>query len=84
MIRIAVLLASMLAISACATAPREPATQTCPDGTMVPLGDPCPPPPPPPPATMSCPDGTIVQAGVACPLPPPPPPPPYRRSGERG
>jgi hypothetical protein len=86
MVRVAMLLGLTLAVAACATRGTPP-TQTCPDGSMVPVTVPCPPPPPPPPpATMACPDGTVVQVGYSCPVPPPPPPPPpnYRRSGERG
>src|SRR6476619_4091923 len=60
-------------LSACAT---TPAMQTCPDGSQVAVGTPCPPPPPPPPPPPTvCPDGTTVPAGSACPAPPPPPAP---------
>jgi hypothetical protein len=58
--------------------------QTCPDGSMTGVTEPCPPPPSPP--LITCPDGSVIQAGAICPQspPPPPPPPPVRRSGERG
>jgi hypothetical protein len=83
--RMMLVLATTIAVSACATAPREAATQTCPDGSVTGLSEPCPPPPPPPPALMTCPDGSVVETTAVCPqLPPPPPPPPVRRSGERG
>ena len=75
--RLTFLLAATAALSACATTPPPPAMQTCPDGSSVPVTQPCPPPPPPPP-TM-CPDGTSVPAGMTCPVPPPPPPPPPPR-----
>lgn len=86
MVRFGVIIAATLAVSACATAHREPAMQTCPDGSIIAATEPCPPPPPPPPAM--CPDGSVVASGAVCPMPqsppPPPPPPSYRHSGERG
>lgn len=82
---VAILASTML--SACATTPKEPVMQTCPDGSQLPATQPCPPPPPPPPVV--CPDGTSLPAGSVCPAPPPPPPPQYTppppgRAGEKG
>jgi hypothetical protein len=83
--RMILFMVTAAALSACATTPRQAATQTCPDGSVIGVTEPCPPPPPPPPPPVTCPDGTVVEAGAICPqLPPPPPPPPVRRSGERG
>ncbi|HET6534988.1 MAG TPA: hypothetical protein VFK19_01935 [Sphingomicrobium sp.] len=87
--RIALLIVGTAVLSACATTPQM---QTCPDGSQVEAGQPCPPPPPPPPPPPTvCPDGTTVAAGTPCPMPPPPPPPPppmappsTTHSGERG
>ena len=57
--------------------PPPPPTQTCPDGSVIPATDTCPPPPPPPPPpTQTCPDGSVIPATDTCPTPPPPPPPP--------
>jgi OmpA-OmpF porin, OOP family len=50
----------------------EPDMMTCPNGTEVLVGTPCPVPPQP---MDRCPDGTMVPAGSACPAPPPPPTP---------
>ena len=84
--RIAFIVAATAVVSACATTP--PPMQTCPDGSQVAAGVPCPPPPPPPPPPPTvCPDGTTVAAGMPCPAPPPPPPPappPPSHAGERG
>jgi len=84
----ALLAAATGLLSACAT---TPPMQTCPDGSQVAAGTPCPlPPPPPPPPPTVCSDGTTVPAGTACPPPPPPPPPapltppPPGHAGERG
>jgi hypothetical protein len=86
--RTALFVLATLAVSACATTPKAPPLQTCPDGSQIPADQPCPPPPPPPPPPpVTCPDGTTVPAGTSCPLPPPPPPvapPSTKRSGERG
>jgi hypothetical protein len=81
--RMILVLVATAAVSACATAPRQAAMQTCPDGSMTGVTEPCPPPPPPP--MVTCPDGSMIEGNAVCPLPPPPPPPPpVRRSGERG
>ena len=85
--RLVILTAAAVALAACATTPKQPAMQTCPDGSQILATDPCPPPPPPPPTV--CPNGSTVPAGTACPLPPPPPPPPVvppppGRAGEKG
>ena len=83
----AAMLGAVGALSACATTPKEPPTQTCPDGSVVAINVPCPPPPPPPPPpTQTCPDGSVILATSVCPAPPPPPPPPppIKKSGERG
>lgn len=50
--------------------PPQPTTQTCPDGTVIPVGQTCP--APPPPVTQTCPDGTVIPATSVCPTPPPP------------
>ena len=52
--------------------PPPPATQTCPDGSVIPATDVCPtpPPPPPPPPTQTCPDGSVIPATQTCPPPP--------------
>lgn len=54
--RMMLVFVTTLAVSACATAPREAAIQTCPDGSVTGVMEPCPAPPPPP-ALMTCPDG---------------------------
>ena len=72
--------------------PAAPATQTCPDGSVIEATATCPPPPAPPPppppaapATQTCPDGSVIEATAACPAPPAPPPPPLPpQRGERG
>lgn len=42
-----------------------PATQTCPDGTVISAAATC------PPLTQQCPDGSFVSVGEPCPTPPP-------------
>ena len=85
--KLALIIVATAGLAACATTPK---TQTCPDGTVIGVSDPCPtptpPPPPPPPPPVTCPDGSTLPAGSVClpPPPPPPPPPPVRKSGERG
>lgn len=71
------------AVRAAEVPPPPPATQTCPDGSVILATATCPappPPPPPPPATQTCPDGSVILASAVCPAPPPPPPPvdPYK------
>ncbi|HEY1604508.1 MAG TPA: hypothetical protein VGF77_02810 [Allosphingosinicella sp.] len=52
-------------------------TQTCPDGSVIPLHDTCPPVPPPPnppslpppEPTQVCPDGTTIPLIQSCPTP---------------
>jgi hypothetical protein len=56
--------------------PPPPATQTCPDGTVIPATSTCPVPPPPPPDPIQCPDGSSVIPPATCPVVVPPPPPP--------
>jgi hypothetical protein len=44
-------------------------TQTCWDGSVIPVTNECP--APPPPTTQTCPDGSVIPATQACPAPPP-------------
>ncbi len=49
--------------------PPPPATQTCPDGTVIPTTQTCPAPvPPPSPTTQVCPDGSIIPTTQVCPV----------------
>lgn len=46
--------------------PSTPSTQTCPDGSVIPVTSTC------PPATKICPDGSVIPITSTCPEPPPP------------
>ncbi len=45
--------------------PPPPTTQTCADGSVIPVGATCPSPPP----TQTCPDGSVILVGATCPPP---------------
>jgi hypothetical protein len=51
------------------TDPQPVQTQTCPDGSVIPVTQTCPvtPPPPPTTATAKCPDGGVIRGGSVCP-----------------
>jgi len=51
--KLALIIVATAGLAACATTPK---TQTCPDGTVVGVSDPCPAPPPPPPPPEPAPE----------------------------